>query len=321
MKKIVVIALSAALLSGCNPTTTPISLPATLNIGNGIPEDITVNGSTAFVSNFNDASILKLDLSQGGTASNFVAASTDAYTAGWGLRVVPAKNWLLAIQNQPYDFNPANAKAGRVTAFNLASGTKVKSWDLPAQTVGNSVNVDQAGNIYVGDIGPNPRVIKIDPNTDAVSLWVTSDQWVKGGFGIGGMAYNGKGLYAAHNNKLWFIGINTDSSAAAPEIVNIDGDPVIFADGMTWTEDGIIYAENDVLIPGAQGKVFKVKFSESLKGTRTEIQTGLRDPSGVAAATVGSKSYLLVNESQLGYAFGVDKGEPTKPYQAKVILR
>jgi hypothetical protein len=322
MKSTVLLALSAAMLSACTPATSPLeALPASLSVGNNIPEDITANGSTAFVSSFSDGSVLKLDLDKGGAASSFVPASTDAYTAAWGLRVVPGKNWLLSIHNQPYDFMPKNAKAGRVSAYDLSSGKEVKSWDLPAQAVGNSVDVDAAGNIYVGDIGPIPRILKIDPVTGAVSIWATSPLWVKGGFGIGGMVYSGKGFYASHNNLLWYVAMNADGSAAAPVAVKIAGDPVIFADGMTWTDNGIVYAENDVLVAGSHGTVYKLVFTDPTTATRSVIRSDMTDPSGVTAATVGGKSYLLVNESQLGYAFGVDKGTATTPYQVKVIAR
>ena len=301
------------------PETAP-PLPASISVGDGIPEDVTVAGDVAYVSSFSDGSVLKLDLTNEGAASAFVPAASDAYSAAWGLRVVEAKNWLLVVQNQPYDFNPANAQAGRLAAFDLDTGANVKSWDLPEQTVANSVVVDEAGTIYVGDIGPNPRIVKIDSETDEVTLWATSPEWVDGGFGLGGMAYN-DGIYASHNNLLWYIAVEEDGSAAAPVAVSVEGDPVIFADGMTWSDDGIIYAENDVLVPGAQGVVYRLDFSDTITATRSVLQEGLRDPSGVAVATVGEQDYLLVNESQLGFAFGVDEGEPNTPYQLEVFER
>jgi hypothetical protein len=314
---------SSLLLGACAPTAAvkPTSLPASLSIGETAPEDIAVGGTSAFVSNINDGSVLKLDLANGGAASSFIPAATDAYKSAWGLRVVTGKNWLLSIQNQPYDFNPAHALAGRVAAYDLTTGAKLKSWNLPAQMVGNSVDVDKAGNMYVGDIGPKPRIVKIDAISGEVTTWAASPQWVDGGFGIGGMVFNGTGFYAAHNNVLWYVGINADGSSVAPQAVKIEGNPVIFADGMAWTDDGIVYAENDVLVPGAHGTVFRVTFSGPTTATRTVIQTDLRDPSGVAAVNVNGKGYLLVNESQLGFAFGVDKGQASKPYRVLVVPR
>ncbi|WP_420594557.1 hypothetical protein [Deinococcus sp.] len=315
--------VSALLLSGCAPATivAPEPLPASISVGEGGPEDLTVSGTSAYVSNIADGSVLKLDLLKAGASSVFIPPASDAYSSAWGLRVMPSQNWLLSLQNQPYDFNPANAKAGRLSAYDLTSGAKVKSWELPAGMVGNSVEVDKAGNIYVGDIGPTPRIVRIDPASGAVTIWATSPEWVAGGFGIGGMAYSGAGLYASHNNALWYIAIQPDGSAAAPQAVKVDGDPVIFADGMTWTGSNLIYAENDVLVPGPQGVVYQVAFSTPTAATRTALQTGLSDPSGVALAQIGDQHYLLVNESQLGFAFGVDKGEASKPYQVKVFSR
>lgn len=309
------------LISACAQTMTLTPLPAALSLGDNVPEDLTVSGSTAYVSNIATGAVLKLDLSNAGAATPFISAATDAYSSAWGLRVIPGKNWLLSIQNQPYDFNPAHAKAGRVTAYDLSNGTKVKSWSLPEGMVGNSVVVDGTGNFYVGDIGPKPRVVKIDAATDTVTTWATSPDWKDGGFGIGGMAYSGSGVYASHNNALWYIGLKADGSAAVPQQVKIEGDPVVFADGMSWVDGSVIYAENDVLVPGAHGSVFQLKFSGPTTATRTLLKGELRDPSGVAVATVGGASYLLVEESQLGFAFGVDKGEASKPYQIKVFPR
>jgi hypothetical protein len=299
---------------------------AALSIGETAPEDIAVFGGVAFVSGSADGSVLKLDLRNGGAASTFVPAATDEYSSAWGLRVVPCNDWLLSVQNQPYDFNPAHARAGRVTAFDLHSAEKVKSWNLPEGMVGNSVDVDADGNIYVGDIGPRPRIVKIDPDTDEVTTWATSTEWKDGGFGLGGMVYSGKhfggaGFYVAHNNILWYVGLNDDGAAAAPVAVKIEGDPVIFADGMTWTDNGLIYAENDVLVPGSNGVVYRVDFTSATSAKRTTLQSNLADPSGVAVARLGGKSYLLAAESQLGFTFGVDKGLPSKPYQVKVFPR
>jgi hypothetical protein len=311
---------AAILLSGCTLSSAP-PLPAVLDIGTTAPEDVAVNGSTAYVSNIADGSVIRLDLNRAGAVSSFIPAAEGAYRSAWGLKVVADKNWLLVIQNQPYDFNPAHAKAGRLSAFDLTSGAKVRSWALPEGLVGNAVDLDAGGNIYLGDIGPAPRIVRIDPATDKITTWASGAPWKAGGFGLGGMAYSGSGFYVAHDNVLWYLAQNADGSAAAPQAVKIAGDPVIFADGLRWTGSGLIYAENDALVAGAHGVVYKVEFSSPTTATRTALQTGLRDPSGVETATVGGKTSLLVAESQLGYAFGVDQGEPSRPYQIKVFAR
>jgi hypothetical protein len=312
---------AALLLSGCTQSLVgpAPALPVFLGIGSTAPEDIAVNGTTAYVSSSADGSVIRLDLGKGGAASPFVPAATDAYSSAWGLRVVPGRNWLLSIQNQPFDFNPAHARAGRVTAFDLSSGAKLRNWSLPEGMVGNSVDVDSAGNIYVGDIGPKPRIVRIDPATGEVTTWATSSRWVDGGFGLGGMVYAGAGLYVAHNNVLWYVAVKPDGTAAEPVAVKIAGDPVIFADGMTRTSSGLIYAENDVLTAGAHGAIYQVQFSTPTNATRTTLQQNLADPSGVALAEVEGKSYLLVEESQLGFTFGVDQGQPSRPYAVKVF--
>ncbi|HSI49100.1 MAG TPA: hypothetical protein VLA61_12580 [Ideonella sp.] len=314
-------AMVLAACGGSDDATPVAPVPSTLDVGGGIPEDVVVNGSVAYVSNLNDGSVLKLDLANGGASSTFIAPATDALSSAWGLRVVPAQNWLLSLKNVPYDFNPTHAQAGRLSAFDLTSGGKVRSWALPAQTVGNSVDVDKDGNLYVGDIGPQTRIVKINPANDSVTVWATDPRWVLNGFGIGGMVYDGTGIYAAHNNKLWFIGINADGSAATPAQVSIEGDPVIFADGMTWVDGGIYYAENDLMVPGAHGSVFRIAFTDKTTARRTVVQENLFDPSGVTTASVGGRNYLLVNESRLGYAFGTETGQATPPYHLQVFAR
>lgn len=308
------------LLAGCSDTQ-PRAVPASFSVHSGPPEDISADGETAFVSSLADASVLELDLSGEGNTKLFVPAASDEYTSGWGLRIVKAKSWLLNVQNKPYDFKPEHAQAGRVTAFDLGSGKKLKSWPLPERAVGNSVDVDQKGNIYVGDIGPEPRIIKIDPDSDEVTVWATSEDWVSGGFGIGGMVYSGTGLYAAHDNSLWYVAIADDGSPAQPARVKIEGNPTIFADGMAWADGGVVYAENDVLVPGAHGAVYRISFSDPTTAKRTILREGLTDPSGVAATSIDGKPYLLVNESQLGFAFGIDQGDPELPYRIDVIER
>jgi hypothetical protein len=306
------------LLTSCS-STKATALPESFSVQSGPPEDISADGETAFVSSLADASVLELDLGGDGTARTFVPAATDEYSSGWGLRIVKSKSWLLNVQNKPYDFKPEHAQAGRVTAFALGSGKKVSSWALPEGAVGNSVDVDPQGNIYVGDIGPAPRIIKIDPSTDDVTVWATSDEWVPGGFGIGGMVYGGDGFYAAHDNSLWYVAVAGDGSAAKPARVKIEGNPIIFADGMAWVDGEIVYAENDVLVAGAHGAVYRVSFSDPTTARRDTLREGLSDPSGVTATSIDGKTYLLVNESQLGFAFGIDQGGPKLPYRIDVI--
>jgi hypothetical protein len=296
-------------------------LAPSLDVGSGPPEDLKVSDGKVYVSNSGDGSVLKLDLTAGGVATTFVPPAGDAYRSAWGLQVDERRHWLLSVQNQPWDFNPMHALAGRVTAYDLTSGAKVKSWDLPAQMVGNSIDVDAAGTIYVGDLGPTPRIVAINPVNDEVSTWASSDQWVAGGFGIGGLVYAGSGLYAAHDNALWYIAIQGDGRAATPQKVQIAGNPIIFADGMAWNDGTILYVENDLLVAGAHGTAYEVRLDGPTTATRTAVQGDLRDPSGVATATVAGRRYLLVTESQLGYAVGVDKGQPSMPYQLKLFAR
>ena len=145
--------------------------PSCNDIGAGaFPEDVTAHDGFLYTSNYFSGAITRTELATG-ESSIFVAAATDVYSSAWGLRVDAANNRLLSIANQFYDFNPDNAQAGKVNAYDLSSGNLVGSWDLPTACVGNSIDVDNDGNYYVGDIGPDTRIIKIDPTTNEVTTW------------------------------------------------------------------------------------------------------------------------------------------------------
>lgn len=314
---------AACVLSACGSDddvgAAPVALPSKIDLGAFIPEDLVVRGDTAYVSSLIDASIYRVDLKQGGAVSRFAPAQAAPYTAGWGVKVHEQRQWLLSLQNQPYDFAPQNARTGRLVAYGLSTGAVDRTWTLPDGMVGNSVVVDGQGMIFVGDIGPEPRIVRIDPATGTVSVWAADAAWKRGSFGIGGMAVVGNSLYASHDNRLWHIGRNADGSAAAAQPVSVEGDPVIFADGMTAAGASLYYAENDLFTPGAKGVAYRIDFTAPTRAVRSVVATGLFDPSGIAVATQGGKDYLLINESRLGFAVGTEQGSAPGPYQLAVV--
>jgi len=301
--------------------------PSCLDIGQAaFPEDVTTYNGFLYTSNYFNGAITRKDLTTG-AISEFVPPATDAFNSAWGLRVDPANNRLLSIANPFYDFTPANAQAGKVNAYDLATGNLVGSWNLPTACVGNSIDIDNNGNYYVGDIGPDTRIIKIDPVTNQVTTWADDSQWTDGGFGTGGMVWNKTdAFYVAHGGTLWYVPQNSDGSAGAAVAVNltgtvaIDGSSAINADGMTWAgANTIFYAENDVFTPGWNGIIHRVELNGATTGTNVNYITGINDNSGVYFDTFNGQDYLYVNESQFGVPFGVNFVPTSNPFCVKVF--
>ncbi len=290
------------------------------------PEDVTEHNGYLYTSNYFNGSITQKSLSTGEVVT-FVPAATDSFSSAWGLRIDVANNRLLSIANRPYDFNPSNAKAGKVNAYDLSSGALVDSWDLPSGCVGNSIDLDNDGNYYIGDIGPDTRIIKINPTSNQVDTWADDSQWTDGGFGTGGMVWNKKdGFYVAHAGALWYIPQQSDGTAGTATMVTlagttaIDGSSLVNADGMTWAGSStIFYAENDVFTPGWNGIVHRIELSDATNGTNTNYIEGINDCSGVYFSKFDGQDYLLVNESQFGVPFGINFVPPSNPFCVKTF--
>ena len=290
------------------------------------PEDVTEYDGFLYTSNYFSGSITQKNLSTGEIVE-FAPPATDVYNSAWGLRVDEANNRLLSIANQFYDFNPVNAQAGKVNAYDIATGEIVGSWDLPSGCVGNAIDIDNNGNYFVGDIGPDTRIIKIDPATNEVTTWADDSQWTDGSFGTGGMVWNKTdGFYVAHAGSLWYVPQNTDGTAGAAEVVNltgttaIDGSNTVNADGMTWAGNNtIFYAENDVFTPGWNGIVHQIVLSDAGNGTNSNFIENINDCSGVYFSNFDGQDYLYVNESQFGVAFGVNFVPTSNPFCVKTF--
>jgi len=277
------------------------------------PEDVLQIGNYVYVSNVVNGAVTRFSLEDPSSSEVFVPAAQDQFIASWGLAHDTVANRLVMIANQNYDFNPANALAGRVKAFDLDTGTMVGMWELPAATVGNSVAVDANGDYFVSDIGPNARIIRIDTSTNLVTEWARDSQWVDGGIGFGGMVFveGEQGFYASHNSLLWFIPQNEDGTAATAQIVSVANSQGVFADGLAYAGNGVIYySQNDLFIPGSNGVLNKIVLTDTLVGEQTAIQTGLTDAAGVEVGMYNGEQFLYVLESQLGFLFQVDEGEP-----------
>ncbi|MEM6800492.1 MAG: T9SS type A sorting domain-containing protein [Bacteroidota bacterium] len=288
------------------------------------PEDVTAYNGFLYTSHYFNGSITRKNLNTG-EVTEFVPPATDVYTSAWGLRIDTTNDLLLSIANQPYDFTPVNAKAGKVNTYDLANGNLVNSWDLPTACVGNAIDIDHAGNYYIGDIGPDTRIIKIDPVANTVSTWADDMQWTDGGFGTGGMVWNkSDGFYVAHAGLLWYVPQNMDGTAGDAVMVSltatnaVDGSASINADGMTWAGGNtIFYAENDVFTPGWKGIVHRIELNTATEGTNTRFIEGINDCSGVFFEEFNNQNYLYVNESQFGVAFGVNFVPTSNPFCVK----
>ena len=288
------------------------------------PEDVVVYDGFLYTSNFFNGAVTQKNL-ETGELVEFVPPATDIYSSAWGLGIDETNNQLLVIKNQPYDFNPANANAGRVVAYDIETRSMIGSWDLPAACVGNSIDVDNNGDYFIGDIGPDTRIIRIDPTTNEVVVWADDSQWTDGGFGTGGMVWNkSDGFYVAHAGELWYVPQNMDGSAGTAVSVSltgttaIDGSSAVNADGMTWAgANTIFYAENDAFVPGWNGIVHRIDLADATNGVNSNFIEGFNDCSGVSFASFQDQDYLYVGESQFGVAFGVNFVPTSNPFCVK----
>ncbi len=280
---------------------------------NVFPEDIIVHDGQLYASHFFSGAITQVDLSSG-AISEFVPPSTSSLPTAWGLRVDAANNVLLACVNIAWDFDPSTASAGAVNAYDLSSGALVNSWTLPTGCVGHAIDLDSNGNYYVSDIGPDSRIIKIDPSTNTVSVWADDAQWADGGFGMGGIVFNqSNGIYASQSDLLWFVPINADGTSGTVEQVTFaGGDNGVPADGLTWIGNNTMYyCDNDAFTPGPNGTFTQIVLNSPTTGTQTQIASDIADASG--ASFDPSTNTLYAAASQFGAAFGVDAA-PENPF-------
>ncbi|MFN3200301.1 MAG: hypothetical protein ACE366_18025 [Bradymonadia bacterium] len=314
-----------------SPDPSPVVLPEALALNDtAAPEDIITFEHTVYVSDIAGGSVLALDLlNLDNGPRTFVPAPPmgDARPSTWGLRIDADRRRLLVAANPAYGFDGNVTAPCELRAYNIDDGSLAGSWVLPEGTVGNAVVVDDAGRYYVGDIGPDARIIKVDPETDEVSTWADPEDFVDGGFGLGGMVFGDDAFYGIQAPELFYrIPLEADGSAGTlQKVALVDGEGAevtqFFADGMTWADGTLWYALNDVQVEGANGVVFRVDFDGLTSGTLTPAQAGLKDPSGVTATEIFGEPTLLVNESQLGHAFGVDPGAPNTPFRVLRFTR
>ncbi len=280
---------------------------------NAFPEDIVINNGQLYSSNFFNGAITQVDLTTG-TISEFLSPATGALSTAWGLEIDVANNLLLSVANIAWDFNPANAAAGALNAYDLSTGTLVNSWTFPAQTIGHEITIDNNGNYYVGDFGPDARVIKIDPSTNTVSVWADDVQWPDANGGIGGIVFNGtNGIYLAQSDLFWYVPINPDGTAGvAQQVTFTGGNNTVAADGIVWMGNNTIYyCVNDAFTPGPNGTFNQIVLDSPTTGTQTVLASDIADASGAAFDPATNTLYAAA--SQFGAAFGVD-GAPNNPF-------
>lgn len=303
----------------------PVTLPEALSLNEtAAPEDVVVFEHTLYVSDISGGSVLALDLLnlEAGPRTFVEAATGSTRPQTWGLRVDRSRRRLLVTANTAYAFDGNVPVSCELRAYSLDSGERVGSWATPENTVCNPVVVDDAGRYFIGDIGPDARILRVDPESEgAATVWADPTAFSDGGFGLGGMVFGAGAIYGIQAPGLFYrVPILVDGTAGpleAVRAVDASGEAFtsFFADGMAWFDGDIYYALNDAQQAGANGVVFKVDFDAPTSAVITPLQTGLKDPSGVTVGEVLGQPTLFVNESQLGHAFGVDSGMPTVPYR------
>ncbi len=282
-----------------------------INDNQAYMEGLAVYGTTdVYTTNFINGEIRKTNFKTGDVT--IIQAAPAAGASGWGLRIDEANNVLLACINAPFaqvqnffgTFTPVEVP-GKVLAIDLTSGDVVEEWMLAAGTIGNALDVDGDGNIYISDVAGS-RTLKITRATGEVSVWV---QGVPGG----GCVYDDAGNIYVHSNDLVKIPINADGSAGQPDTLSLTG--VALSQG-----DGLAFAGNNTFYTTIDGtSVGKIVIDGNGGGT---VETILPASEGlgltsITVMTAGFKSYLLGNDGQLFGLLG--GGQPNLPF--KVAIR
>lgn len=296
-------------LSYCNKTNDhlfsppKVTVPNQLSIDklNFVPEDVLVYKNKVYVSGFGDGTIQKFDLTKSTPTAEEIISTNANNPSRWGLAVDERKQTLLNIANVNYAFDGSVPAPAKVFAYKLSDNSQVSSWTLPDGTVGNSI-VAVNGYYYISDIGPNTRIIRLNPNTGEMVI-KTDILWPSLGFGFGNLIYANNGLYGGVNSKMWFIPIDVKGNFGTVSEVN--GLSNVFSDGMAWAGDNTFYyAENDALNPLNVGKVWTVSLTSNITATaaltsKVTNNGSLNNPSGVFFTKINKQKYLFVNESQL----------------------
>lgn len=282
----------------------------TINDDDFFSEDVVFANNTVYVSGFGDGTIKSIDLTQEIPTAIEFAEAEEGYWSSWGL--ASDGEVLLNILNNPNFADITNNGASKLVEYSLSTGLKTDEWDLPANGIGNSVQIIN-GKYYICEWNPVARITQIDPSTGAINEnWFTSTDWDPSAGGLGGVIYNNNGgFYIAQGGKMWYLPIANDTPGTLQE-VNVSGIDVIDADGITWVGDNTLYyAENDASDPtGNNGKVYKVEFSSSTVANGSVLVSDLNDSSGVWAFNGNGTNYLLILESQIGVFFGNDLEPP-----------
>ena len=280
-----------------------------INKENFTPEDIFVYFNKVYVSGLGDGTIQEFDLLDKEPTATEIVTTDPERPSRWGLAVDKKRKELLNIANVAYAFDGNVSAPAKVYSYSLYNNRETSSWTLPEGTVGNSIVVSN-GFYYISDIGPNTRIIRLDPETGETVI-KTDELLPSNGFGFGNLIVANGGLYGAVNNAMWFIALNDDGSFG--EVSQVTGLENVFSDGMTYAGNStFFYAENDALNPEDVGKVFRVSLDSTTSGSAVleddvENNGNLDNPSGLFFKEILNKDYLFVNESQL---FNQDAAAP-----------
>lgn len=313
LKATLVLLSLGAIFTACSSdddSTEPamVNLPTNLSITDNsfFPEDVVYSNNTLYVSGFGNGSVKSFDLtSETPTATEFAAADASFYSS-WGLAT--NDNVVLNVINNPnFDDITMNGPS-KLVEYNAQTGAKTNEWDMPANMIGNSVQIVN-GKYYVCDWNPTARIIEVNPATGAVNeAWYTNTtDWDPATGGLGGVIYNSSNaFYISQGGKFWYLPINNDGTPGTLQEVSVSGISNIDADGITWAGNNTFYyAENDATDPtGNFGKVYKVVLNDATTATGTIFRDNLNDSSGTWFFNHDGNSYLAVLESQIGVFFG-----------------
>lgn len=303
-------------------------IPKELNLnGEFYPESIAFGLNKLFVSSYSTGEIQMYDFSKKDfNPITFIENRNEDPKSAWGL-LVDEDNGLLYVAYNNKMFSSINVQS-KIIAYDINTKTIKKEIIMPLGVKPNSIVKDLNGNLYISDVGENPKILKIDVD-NKITVFKIDKRWKSSnGFGLGGLALDdSKGILygAGGGNRIWKVRI--DSNGMAGELVFLDTvdenenklDSVFF-DGYIYVGNDTLYGcMNDTGIPGSKGALQKIIINDNNAKVIT-IKDKLKEPSGVAYGQINGNKYIFVSESQFDNLFITNNtNKLDMPFKIKVI--
>ncbi|MCI5047269.1 MAG: hypothetical protein MRY59_07185 [Aquisalinus sp.] len=263
---------AAAVFSMVN--TAPREETITLPGDRLFPEGIAASSDgRIFVGSFIDGTIIETNRS--GETSIFAEAGENGLVSVVGLMVDEKANLLYACSSDPGVANLTGAATPAVSVFDLTTSEAVARYELPGGGFCNDMTQTPDGSIYITD-SFNPRVLKLDPSKDAISVWLEDELFTGEGFNLNGIAYQNGALYTVKYNSGQLFKINFDGNGSAGLI------EVLETSRQLQNPDGLIASSwNELLVVEGSGQVSTICVKDHF-GEVNSVSEKLNVPTSVA---------------------------------------